>query len=170
MTDIDKKLQKRWGRKFKDNRDWHTKRVPYRMIEGMTQDLVRMGSMPEYNDYSTVNRRINQLDFRLAPPQGKRIMARKTGDGYRSSCSVMSNIMNLSVMKCDSCQHQNLKVLSDRLPLCSNKILISPHSAATEQWMINACGIFATSKDSFPSSNLIRTRAMTLNAHHEIKK
>lgn len=131
MTDIDKKLQKRWGRKFKDNRDWHTyneqlvkrgeyflaldfvenwdkelawmnvgkvgalyrfpktlielqalwhaKRVPYRMIEGMTQDLVRMGSMPEYNDYSTVNRRINQLDFRLAPPQGKRIIVFSDG-------------------------------------------------------------------------------------------
>ena len=95
MTDLNKKLEKRWGKKFIDNRDWrlynerlvkrgeyflaldfvenwdkelanmnadkigapyrfpttmielqalwHAKRVPYRTIEGMTRDLVKLG-------------------------------------------------------------------------------------------------------------------------------
>ena len=53
---------------------WHAKRVPYRMIEGMTRELVKIGQLPEYDDYSTANRRINQLDFHLEFPQGKDII------------------------------------------------------------------------------------------------
>jgi hypothetical protein len=63
---------------------WHAKRIPYRMIEGMTRDLVKLGSLPEYNDYSTVNRRFNQLDFRLAPPQGDNITVFSDGTGLQA--------------------------------------------------------------------------------------
>lgn len=136
MTNLDKKLQKRWGKEFIDNRDWHAyneqlvkrgeyflavdfvegwgeelasmnagkvgmpfrfpktlielqalwhaKRVPYRTIEGMTRDLVKLGGLPEYNDYSTVNRRINKLDLRLAPPQGKSIIVFSDGTSLQA--------------------------------------------------------------------------------------
>jgi len=63
---------------------WHAKRVPVRMIEGMTRDLVKLGQLPEYNDYSTVNRRINRLDFRLAPPQGENIVVFSDGTGLQA--------------------------------------------------------------------------------------
>jgi hypothetical protein len=126
MTDLRKKLKKRWGRKFKDKRNWpkyneqlvkrgeflldldwvvnwdtelsemntgkqgapyqypkslielqavwHAKQTPVRMIEGMTRDLVKLGGLPAYDDYSTVNRRINKLDFQLGVPQGDNIV------------------------------------------------------------------------------------------------
>ena len=136
MTNLKRKLQKRWGKKFIDNRDWkayneqlvkrgeyllaldfvegwdtelanmntgkvgaqyrfpttlielqalwHAKRVPVRMIEGMTRDLVKLGQLPEYNNYSTVNRRINRLDFRLALPQGENIIIFSDGTGLQA--------------------------------------------------------------------------------------
>lgn len=136
MTDVLKKLHKRWGKKFKDHRDWpvvneqlvkrgeyfilldfveswdedlaamnrgkrgapyrfpkplielqalwHTKRIDYRMIEGMTRDLCAMGSLPAYNDYSTANRRVNQLAFQLAPPQGDSIVVFGDGTGLQA--------------------------------------------------------------------------------------
>ncbi len=136
MTDLKKKLQKRWGRKHIDRRDWHSyneqlvkrgeyllaidfvehwddelasmnagkvgapyrfpttmielqnlwhaKRVPYRMIEGMTRDLVKLGGLPKYNNYTTTNRRVNKLDLRLAPPQGERIIVFSDGTGLQA--------------------------------------------------------------------------------------
>lgn len=136
MTNLDKKLRKRWGKKHIDRRDWrayneqlvkrgeyflavdfienwdeelasmnagkvgapyrfpttmielqalwHAKRVPYRMIEGMTRDLVKIGGLLEYNDYSTANRRINKLDLRLAPPQGENIIIFSDGTSLQA--------------------------------------------------------------------------------------
>ena len=136
MTNLKKKLQKRWGKKFIDKRDWrkyneqlvkrgeyflaldfvedwdkelasmnagkvgapyrfpktlielqalwHAKRVPVRMIEGMTRDLVNMGQLPQYNNYSTVNRRINRLDYSLALPQGDNIIVFSDGTGLQA--------------------------------------------------------------------------------------
>lgn len=136
MTNLKKKLQKRWGKKFVDRRDWskyneelvrrgeyflaldfvegwnkelkemnegkvgapyrfpktlielqalwHAKRMPVRMIEGMTRDLAKMGELPEYNDYTTVNRRINRLDYTLAPPQGDRIVVFSDGTSLQA--------------------------------------------------------------------------------------
>ena len=52
---------------------WHAKHIPYRMIEGMTRDLSKIGQLPEYNDYSTVNRRVNRLTFALELPEGDNI-------------------------------------------------------------------------------------------------
>lgn len=63
---------------------WHAKRFPYRMIEGMTRDLASMGQLPDYNDYSTVNRRVNALAFTLAPPQGENIVVFSDGTGLQA--------------------------------------------------------------------------------------
>jgi len=117
MTDLKRKLKKRWGRKFKDNRDWktynhqlikrgeflldldwvkgwndeleamndgkigkpyrfpnsliqvqgvwHSLQIPFRMIQGITMKLVEIADLPQYNHYSTVNRRVNSLDIQL---------------------------------------------------------------------------------------------------------
>ncbi len=63
---------------------WHAKRVPYRMIKGMTRDLARMGQLPDYNDYSTTNRRVNKLAFTLSPPQGENIVVFSDGTGLQA--------------------------------------------------------------------------------------
>lgn len=136
MTDVTKKLNKRWGKKFNDCRDWqvyneqlvkrgeyflaldwvdgwheelakmnqgkrgalylfpeslielqglwHTHQLPYRMIEGMTRDLAELGQLPNYNDYSTVNRRVNKLDLSLGAPQGESIVVFSDGSGLQA--------------------------------------------------------------------------------------
>jgi len=63
---------------------WHAKRLPYRMIEGMTRDLRKIGQLPAYNTYSTVNRRVNKLAFTLAPPQGENIAVFSDGTGLQA--------------------------------------------------------------------------------------
>lgn len=63
---------------------WHAKKLSFRMIEGMTRNLVRMGSLPKYNNYSTANRRINQIDFNLAPPPGEKIIVFSDGTGLQA--------------------------------------------------------------------------------------
>ncbi len=63
---------------------WHAKRIDYRMIEGMTRDLCAFGQLPDYNNYSTANRRINRLGYRLAPPQGDNIVVFSDGTGLQA--------------------------------------------------------------------------------------
>lgn len=136
MTDLGKKLVKRWGPEYHDKRDWqeynehlvnrgkylialdfvknwdaelarmnagkqgapyrfpkslielqalwHAKQLPYRMIEGMTRELARMGSLPGYESYSQANRRINQLDYSLKPPTGENIVVYSDGTGLQA--------------------------------------------------------------------------------------
>ena len=47
---------------------WHALNIPYRMIEGITRQLYRMARLPAYNDYSTINRRVNKLPLQLEMP------------------------------------------------------------------------------------------------------
>ena len=136
MTDLSKKLCKRWGDEYEDVRDWdvynehlvkrgeifldlgfvenwnqelmemncgkrgapyrfpkslielqalwNAKRIPCRMIEGMTRDLAYLGHLPEYNDYSTVNRRIKGLDFPLPLPEGDNLVVFSDGTGLQA--------------------------------------------------------------------------------------
>jgi hypothetical protein len=49
---------------------WHDKNIPIRMIEGFTRRLCQMTQVPDYNNYTTIERRINQLDFHLDLPDG----------------------------------------------------------------------------------------------------
>lgn len=47
---------------------WNTKKIPFRMIEGITRKLAEFGKVPNYNNYTTANRRINKLVYRLVVP------------------------------------------------------------------------------------------------------
>ena len=136
MTNLEKKLNKRWGKKFQDQRDWkvyneqlvkrgeylidlewveswydkleemnqdkigrpyqypnsliklqgvwHAKNIPYRMIEGITRKLVEIADLPAYNDYSTVNRRVNRLEIHLELPSGPIAIISGDGSGFQA--------------------------------------------------------------------------------------
>ncbi len=62
---------------------WHAKSIPFRMIEGITRQLAGFGKVPNYNDYSTANRRINKLDCRLAIPTGNNLTLFSDGTGLQ---------------------------------------------------------------------------------------
>lgn len=136
MTNLDKKLRKRWGKKFIDKRDWplyneqlvrrgeywldlewvkswdaeleqmnknkvgrpyqfpkgmielqglwHAIGYDYRGIEGITRKLVETAQLREYDDYTTANRRINQLSLTFLPPQDDHIVIGSDGTGLRA--------------------------------------------------------------------------------------
>ncbi len=62
---------------------WHAKNIPCRMIEGITRKLCEFGKVPEYNDYSTANRRINKLVCQLALPKGNNLTLFSDGTGLQ---------------------------------------------------------------------------------------
>ena len=62
---------------------WHAKSIPCRMIEGMTRRLAEFGKVPNYNDYSTANRRINKLTCRLEIPKGNNLTLFSDGTGLQ---------------------------------------------------------------------------------------
>ena len=113
------KERKRWGKKFKDKRDWRKYNeelvvrgefyldcewvkswnseletmnrgkvgahyeypeslirlqavwhqwIDYRGIEGITRKLVEAAQLPAFNDYSTINRRVNRMDVKFELP------------------------------------------------------------------------------------------------------
>ena len=53
---------------------WHAKGNPYRMIEGITIQLVEMSKLPDFNDHSTIDRRVNCMPTKIDPPQGKNLV------------------------------------------------------------------------------------------------
>jgi len=63
---------------------WHDKNIPVRMIEGMTRRLCDMAQIPRFNDYSTINRRINKLDFHLDVPSKNAVALFSDGSGYQA--------------------------------------------------------------------------------------
>ncbi|MFH1107006.1 MAG: transposase, partial [Candidatus Micrarchaeota archaeon] len=63
---------------------WHAHQLPYRMIEGLTRKLFDIGQVPAVDDFSTVNRRINQLDLKLLPPQGGKLFLFSDGTGLQA--------------------------------------------------------------------------------------
>ena len=60
---------------------WHAKKIPYRMIEGITRQLTKMGKVLDYNNYTTSNRRINKLACHLAIPMGSNLTLFNDGTG-----------------------------------------------------------------------------------------
>lgn len=136
MTNLKNKLNKRWGKKYIDNRDWptyndqlvkrgeyllelewveswedelqkmnehkvgcpyefpnsliqmqgiwHVKKIPYRMIEGITRKLFEFTKLPDFNHYSTINRRVNKLDIRLEIPSGAKLCLFADGSGFQA--------------------------------------------------------------------------------------
>src|SRR3989344_3094540 len=96
--------------------------------------------------------------------------ARRTDDGYRSSCSATPSTTNPSATKCDSSHRQNQRAPKDNLLPCSSKAQTSPPPAVTEHWMKRIFGISAKTKTSNQSSNLIGTLSTTPIAHCAIGK
>jgi hypothetical protein len=62
---------------------WHAKRIPCRMIEGITRKLAEFGKIPDYNDYSTANRRINKLACQLVVPASNNLTLFSDGTGLQ---------------------------------------------------------------------------------------
>ena len=62
---------------------WHAKSIPLRMIEGMTRKLAEFGKVPDYNDYTTANRRINKLACQLVVPAGDNLTLFSDGTGLQ---------------------------------------------------------------------------------------
>lgn len=62
---------------------WHAKRIPFRMIEGISRRLSAIGQIPNYNDYSTANRRVNNLEYKLAVPQSDHLTLFSDGTGLQ---------------------------------------------------------------------------------------
>lgn len=63
---------------------WHAKNHSYRDIEGMTRKLCEIAKLPEYNDYSTACRRINQLPLTFLPPKDNHVIAFSDGTGLQA--------------------------------------------------------------------------------------
>lgn len=63
---------------------WHTHQLGYRIIKGITIRLCEIGQLPAYNDYSTINRRVNKLHLKLAPPKGNRLVLFSDGTGLQA--------------------------------------------------------------------------------------
>ncbi len=66
------KLQGVWGQ-------W----IDYRGIEGITRKLAEYGLVPRYNDFSTVNRRVNKIDIEFILPTDKNVCASSDGSGMK---------------------------------------------------------------------------------------
>ena len=62
----------------------HAKKIDYRGIKGITIKLVEIASLPKYNDYCTINRRVNKLAVKLAPPQGDNLVLFNDGSGFQA--------------------------------------------------------------------------------------
>ena len=62
---------------------WHAKGIPFRMIEGITRKLSECLKVSDYNDYSTVNRRINKLACQLIVPSGNNLTLFSDGTGLQ---------------------------------------------------------------------------------------
>ncbi len=63
---------------------WHTHKLPYRLIEGITRQLYRMAQLPACNDYTTINRRVNKLDISFDVPSGKKLVLFGDGSGFQA--------------------------------------------------------------------------------------
>ena len=62
----------------------HSKKIDYRMIEGITRQLALLAQLPAYNDYSTVNRRVNKLATILETPEGDNLVLFSDGSGFQA--------------------------------------------------------------------------------------
>lgn len=54
-----------------------------RVAEGITRQLVVFTQLPKYNDYSTINRRVNKLEVVIPKPKKKEISAACDGSGVK---------------------------------------------------------------------------------------
>jgi len=62
---------------------WRAKGYDYRGIEGITRSLVEKAQLPAYDDYSTVNRRVNKLRLTFLPPKDHHLVIGSDGTGMQ---------------------------------------------------------------------------------------
>lgn len=65
---------------------WH-QLVNYRGVEGITRAVVEVGKLPEYNDFSTINRRVNRMNTKIILPEKGDIYASTDGTGTKLNMS-----------------------------------------------------------------------------------
>jgi hypothetical protein len=61
---------------------WH-QLVDYREVEGITRRVVAMAQLPEFNDYSTINRRVNKLNVEFELPKQGFVSVATDGSGIK---------------------------------------------------------------------------------------
>lgn len=62
----------------------HAKNIRYREIKGITKKLVEIAGLPAYNDYCTINRRVNALAVKLEPPKGDKLVLFSDGCSFQA--------------------------------------------------------------------------------------
>ena len=65
---------------------WH-QLVNYRGVEGVTRAVVEAGNLPQYNDFSTINRRVNKMNTKITLPEKCDIYASTDGTGTKLNMS-----------------------------------------------------------------------------------
>jgi len=65
---------------------WH-QFFAYRLVEGITRKLVRFSQLPKYNDYSTINRRVNNGYYEIPQCKNKNIETGTDGSGMKMTLS-----------------------------------------------------------------------------------
>lgn len=61
---------------------WH-QWVDFRGVEGITRKLAKHGLLPQYNDFSTINRRVNKLDIGFKLPNNGNVNVSCDGSGMK---------------------------------------------------------------------------------------
>ena len=59
----------------------------YRGAEGITRQLASLRVLPKYNDYSTIQRRVMNLDLKIPKPKSKEIFVSTDGSGVKMNMS-----------------------------------------------------------------------------------
>lgn len=65
---------------------WH-QLVDYRGVEGITRAVVEAGNLPAFNDFSTINRRVNKTSTQIKLPEKGDIYAATDGTGTKLNMS-----------------------------------------------------------------------------------
>jgi len=61
--------------------------VPVREVEGITRRVAEIGKIPNYNDYSTISRRVNKMSTKFDIPKDKNIFVGTDGSGMKMNMS-----------------------------------------------------------------------------------
>jgi hypothetical protein len=61
--------------------------VDLRGVEGITRKIVEIGKIPEYNDFSTISRRVNAMSTKFNLPRNKEIFVATDGSGMKMNMS-----------------------------------------------------------------------------------
>ena len=63
---------------------WHAKSIPFRMIQGITKEIVKFGRLPAAEHYSVANRRMNRLSLKMLLPEGDSLFLFSDGTGVQA--------------------------------------------------------------------------------------